>query len=116
MNKRDNHLLLIIKEEIEILMDLVKGYNLDSFLSDEKTRRSVVLTLINIVECVKSLSDELKQFYPDTNWQNISNLRNIAAHNYWGLRMDDIWDNVTKDVPELLEQMNEILRNEGGEE
>ena len=49
-------------------MDLVEGYNLDCFLSDEKTRRSVVLTLINIGECVKSLSDELKQFYSDRSY------------------------------------------------
>jgi len=30
--------------------------------------------------------------------------------------MEDIWDNATVDVPLLLEQVKEILRDEGEEE
>ena len=90
MSERDNRLLIIIKEEIEILMGFIDGYDLQGFLDNELLKREVTTTLVNIGECVKSLSDDLKQVYPDIEWQDITNLRNIAAHNYWGLRMDDI--------------------------
>jgi uncharacterized protein with HEPN domain len=43
-------------------------------------------------------------------------VRDVAAHNYDGLRLDDIWKNVTRDVPELMEQVREILIDEGVEE
>jgi len=71
-------------------MGFIDGYDLQGFLDNELLKREVTTTLVNIGECVKSLSDDLKQVYPDIEWQDITNLRNIAAHNYWGLRMDDI--------------------------
>lgn len=115
MNERDEHLLLILKEEAEILMEFIDGYDLQGFHSSELLRRGVTLTLINIGECVKQLSEDFKQTYPDIKWSSITNLRNIAAHNYWGLNMDWIWENVTVDVPELLEQVKRIIRENGEE-
>jgi uncharacterized protein with HEPN domain len=116
MNERGEHLLLIIKEEAEILMDLIDGYDLQYFLGNELLKRGVTMTLVNIGECVNSLSEELKQKYPDVEWSSIVKLRNIAAHNYWGLHMDWIWENATVDVPELLEKVRGILHDEGVEE
>jgi uncharacterized protein with HEPN domain len=49
-------------------------------------------------------------------WVSITNLRSIAAHNYEALHMNLIWKNVTKNVPELLEQVERILLDEGVEE
>ena len=115
INERDEGLLLIIKEEAEILLDLIGGYDLQDFLGSELLRRGVSMTLINIGECAKSLSENLKQKYPDVKWGSIVKLRNIAAHNYWGLHMDWIWENVKVDVPELLEQVERILLAEGVE-
>jgi uncharacterized protein with HEPN domain len=113
MNERDEHLLLIPKEEAEILMEFIDGYDLQGFHSSELLRRGATLTLINIGECVKQLNEDFKQTYPDIKWSSITNLRNIAAHNYWGLNMDWIWENVTVDVPELLEQVKRIIRENG---
>jgi len=52
MNKRDKHILLIIKEEVEILMGFIDGYDLEGFLDNELLRRGVTTTLVNIGECV----------------------------------------------------------------
>ena len=116
MNKRDKHILLIIKEETEILMGFINGYDLEGFLDNELLRRGVTTTLVNIGECVNKLSGDLKMKYPSVEWDAIVNLRNIAAHNYWGLLWGWIWKNVTVDAPVLLEQVEKILLNEGVEE
>jgi uncharacterized protein with HEPN domain len=47
------------------------------------------------------------------NGVKLSGLRNLAVHNYDGLHLDRIWGNVTKDIPELLVQVKEILLAEG---
>jgi uncharacterized protein with HEPN domain len=116
MNERDENILLNIKDEVEILFEMTEGYDLQSFLSDEKTKRAVSMSLIKIGESVKSLSKDLKQMYPRVRWSSITGLRDIAAHNYDGLRMEDIWGIVTRDVPELSEQVKGILHAEGVEE
>jgi len=116
MNERDESLLLNIKDDGELLLELTDEYDFERFLSDEKTKLAVSMLLIKIGEFVKSLSEDLKQAYPVVRWGSITGLRNIAAHNYDGLRMDWIWENVTRDVPELLEQVKGILLAEGIEE
>ena len=106
MNDRNVNLLLNIKDEVEMVMELAEGYDLERFLSDERTKRSVCMTLINIGESAKSLDKDLKLMYPNVRWSSIVGFRNIAVHDYGGLRMDDIWKNVTENVPELLKQVN----------
>jgi len=116
MNERDERLLLKIMDDAELLLKLTDEYDFERFLSDEKTKLAVSMLLIKIGESVKKLSEELKQRYSDVRWSSITSLRNIAAHDYEGLRMERIWGNVTRDVPELLEQVKGILRDEGVEE
>jgi len=116
MNERDESLLLNIKDEAEILLKMVDGCEFHDFLSNEEKKRAVSMTLINIGESVKALSEGFKQENQDIKWRAISALRNIAAHNYQGLHMEDIWEIVTEDVPKLLEQVKGILNAEGVEE
>ena len=109
MNERDENILLNIKDEAEILLEMTAGKELQDFLTNEMMKRAVSMSLINIGEYVKKLSGDLKQAHLDVRWESITNLRNIAAHNYEGLRMGWIWKNVTDDVPKLLEQVKNIL-------
>ena len=80
-------------------------------------QHGVSMALINIGESVKSLSEIFKQQHQDIEWREIAALRNIAAHNYEKIRMDDIWEIVTADVPELLERERvKGILHDGGEE
>ena len=112
MNERDETHLLNMKDSLEVLIGLVDGYDFHQFLSDERTKLAVSMSLIKIGESVKSISQDLKQTYPDVQWISISNLRNIAAHNYEGLRMERVWEITTEDAPQLLQQIKRILHAE----
>jgi len=112
MNERDENLLLNIKDEAEVLLEMTEGYDLQSFLESEMLKRAVSMALINIGESVKRISEELKQMNKMIPWSDISGLRNIAAHGYQTLDMPQIWKTVTESVPELLEQVNGILHAE----
>ena len=116
MNERDESLLLNIKDDAELLLKLTDEYDFEHFLSDEKTKLAVSMLLIKIGESVKKLSESFKQETQEIEWREIIGLRDIAVHNYDGLNMDWIWENVTTDVPDLLERVKGILHAEGVEE
>ena len=59
------NLLLNIKDEAEILLEMVDGCELEDFLINEEKKRAVSMTLINIGENVKKLSKEFKQGYQE---------------------------------------------------
>jgi len=110
MDKRDRVLLMKVLAEAGVIADLIQGYDCEAFIADEKTKRAVCMTLINIGELVKLLSDEQKRDNPYIPWRSIAGLRDVAAHGYMTLRMEDIWETVSGDVIILQEQIGEMLQ------
>ena len=109
MEKRDSILLKKILDESNIIADLIEGYDCETFVADERTKRAVCMTLINIGEMVKLLSDNLKRENTTIPWRSIAGLRDVTAHGYMTLRMEDIWVTVSDDVVVLREQIEDIL-------
>ena len=69
------------------------------------------MTLINIGELVKNLTEDVRRNSPQVPWKNIAGLRDVAAHGYFTLRMDDIWIYATKELPICSKQIEKILQN-----
>ena len=109
MDNQDKALLNRISEEMHIIADLTNGYDCDAFINDEKTKRAVCMTLINIGEMVKLLSSGIRQNNPAIPWRSIAGLRDVTAHGYQTLHMEDIWETVNEDIPKLHGQIKELL-------
>ena len=116
MNGRDEILLKYIQGQAMLLLVLMKEYDWNRFQEDELAQNGVCMILIKISESVKLLSQNLKMLILMSDGFLSPIFENIAAHNYEALHMNWIWKNVTKDVPELLEQVERILHAEGVEE
>lgn len=67
------------------------------------------MTVINIGELVKNLSDDFRSSNNHVPWKLIAGFRDIAAHKYGSLRMKDVYTTVMDDFPILKENINEIL-------
>ena len=67
------------------------------------------MTVINIGELVKILSDDYRSSNNHVPWKLIAGFRDIAAHKYGSLRMKDVYTTVMDDFPILKENINEIL-------
>ena len=109
MNIRDRQICEKLLSEMSILKEMMDGVSRDSFLADERTSRAVCMTLINIGELVKNLTDETRLAYPHIPWKAIAGFRDIAAHKYQTLRMGDVYETVVTDFPALKEQIERIL-------
>lgn len=101
MNNRDSQIIQKILSEIEVIGELVYGVDKEKFIEDERTKRAVCMTLINIGELVKNLTEEFKAAYSHIPWKAIGGLRDITAHKYQTLKMEDVWVTVEKDIPDL---------------
>lgn len=44
-------------------------------------------------------------------WRKIVDFRNIAAHGYGELRMELVWNLSQNEVPELMKQLEELLKD-----
>lgn len=97
------------KYNIIIAKSIVDGFILEKFANDERTKRATCMTLINIGELVKNLTDEFKLKYNYVPWRGISGMRDVTAHKYQTLKMGDVWVTIENDIPNLKNQIKGIL-------
>ncbi len=109
MNIRDRQILDKLLGEIAILKEMLEGFSREDFLVDERTARAVCMTLINIGELVKNLTEELRENHCEIPWRAIAGLRDITAHKYQTLRMEDVYNTCVDDIPPFESQIQAIL-------
>lgn len=112
MSRRDLIILGKILSEINVAFEMLGDAGPDAFLSDEKLKRAVGMTVINIGELVKNISEETRLAHREIPWKAIAGMRDIAAHKYQTLRMEDVYNTVTIDFPDLKKQIKEIIDSE----
>ena len=84
----------------------------EAFHANEMLCRAICMTVINIGELVKNLTEEFRITHRQVPWKAIAGFRDIAAHKYQTLRMEDVYETVTSDFPALYEQIEAILNTE----
>ena len=110
MEHRDRIILEKVLSEIKIAQEMMAGCSLEEFRQNEMLMRAVSMTVINIGELVKNLSDSCRQSNRQILWKEIAGFRDIAAHKYQTLRMDDVYETVVTDFPKLYTQICGILQ------
>lgn len=66
------------------------------------------MTVINIGELTKNVSQDTRAEFSHIPWKDISGMRDLAAHKYQTLRMEDVYQTAKYDFPELREQLKKI--------
>ncbi len=111
MNSRDMQIINKILEEIKVIENIIAGFDLEGFLADERTKRASCMTLINIGELSKSLSDTFKTQYDFISWKAIAEMRDVTALKYQTLKMSDVWVTLNNDLPKLKMQLIDLQQS-----
>ena len=109
MDHRDYVIVRKICSEIQIAQNMMNGCSIDEFKENEMLKRAVSMTVINIGELVKNLSESCRTANPQIPWKEIAGFRDIAAHKYQTLRMDDVYETVITDFPMLQDQIKKLI-------
>ncbi len=101
MPRDDAHLLDILKAT-RLAIEF-KGYmGKAAFLEDAKSQSAVLHQLLIIGEAVKRMSPEFRAAHPEVPWKLIAGTRDKLIHFYEGVDLDEVWNMVTFDLPELV--------------
>lgn len=109
MQHKDYIIITKVISEIDIGLEILGAAVLDDFLKDEKLKRAVGMTVINIGELIKNVTADTREKYVQIPWRAIAGMRDIAAHKYQTLRMEDVYHTVKNDFPMLRQQLKSIL-------
>ncbi len=113
MQRRDSIILEKILKEIRIGREMLGATSLEELKNDEKLKRALAMTVINIGELIKSVSDEMRSSHREVPWKAAAGMRDIAAHKYQTLRIEDVYNTVTSDFDDLEDLLTGILNDDG---
>ena len=86
----------------------------DQFFSMTMVFDAAMMNFVVISESVSRLSDNFIKSHPEINWYKIKGLRNIIAHDYFGIDAEEIWQIINTDIPVLIDNLKTITRENTG--
>lgn len=104
MNSKDLQILKHIVDYCEKIEATVVrfGNDFEIFAHDSDYLDSVSMNLLQIGELSGKLSDEYsKETRAQIDWRAIKAMRNLFAHNYGSMDIEEIWNTVVYDIPGL---------------
>ena len=112
MQHRDEIIIKKVISEINIGLEMLGDTDLETFLKDEMLKRALGMTVINIGELVKNVTEETRKEYSNIPWKAIAGMRDVTAHKYQTLRMEDVYTTVQEDFVTLKELLKTIMQLE----
>jgi uncharacterized protein with HEPN domain len=101
-----------IWESILAIEEYTQNLSEDEFYSNRQVQDAVVRRLEIIGEAVKNIDDDFRNKYPQIPWKKIAGMRDIITHEYFGVKLDRVWDVVKKDLPDLKKKIGTTMREE----
>ena len=102
---RIRHMLDHAKEAVNLLASKEKA----ALVSDRVLQLALVRLVEIVGEAANRLAVEDQSRYPSIPWREIVGMRNRLAHGYDAIDLDVLWDTVKVDLPQLIDELEQIL-------
>ena len=110
--KKNIHIFLDhILESMKLIKEYIKGKNKTDFLKSRELQDSVIRRIEIIGEAIKNIPNKFKDNYKQIPWREITGMRDILIHQYFGVDLNLTWQVVDKDLPKLKKQILEIKKD-----
>ena len=81
----------------------------DEFSNSAMRIHAILYNLEIIGEAVKNVPAAMKKKYSFVEWRKMAGLRDIVAHEYFGISLEIVWGVIKNNLPLVKEQIEDIL-------
>jgi uncharacterized protein with HEPN domain len=100
-----------ILDAIEEIEKYLSEVNFSDFIENSMMRFACIKQMEIIGEASNHISEELKSRFTDIAWAQIVGMRNVFAHEYFGIDSSLVWEIIKNDIPELKSKIRIILNS-----
>ena len=98
-----------VLDAIDTIEHYVAGLDFDAFEADRKTVDAVERNLEIIGEATANLPDEVLARWPEVPWRYMKGVRNLLAHEYFGVDVGILWQTIQEDLPAITPLLHKVL-------
>jgi len=109
MQHKDKIVLQKILEVINETAEISINISEEEFLKNNLLKMAMTMAILRIGELVKNLDFEFRKENPQVKWKAIAGFRDIIAHKYEAVDMEEVYKTITEDFPELKLQIEKIM-------
>jgi len=110
MKKDINIFLEHILESINLIEEYVRDKKKSDFLQSKQLQDSIMRRIEIIGEAIKNIPDDFKEKNNKIPWKQITGMRDILIHQYFGIDLNLTWEVIEKDLPKLKTQIISIKK------
>lgn len=100
-----------ILNSILSVKNFIEGMTFEDFINDEKTQFAVIRAIEIIGEAGKKIPNPVKEKSPEIEWREISGMRDMLVHEYFGIDLEVVWHTAQHDLPNLKNKISELINN-----
>lgn len=105
----DKQRLLPMLDSISEIEKYVEGKSFDVILENSMLRFASVKQIEIIGEAANHISEEVKNRFTDIQWRQITGLRHVLVHEYFGVDNRLVWQIIIEDIPTLKIKIKDVL-------
>ncbi len=106
---RDQNCLIDMVNAIELINQYTENSDRNGLEINVEKQDAIFRRIMIIGEAAKRLSQNFRQQHPSVPWKEIIGMRNLVAHDYDSVDLDEIWKVISTDLPELLDYIQPLV-------
>jgi uncharacterized protein with HEPN domain len=108
---KDRHALMGILDAIQAIEQYTAPFSsAEDLFASQVHFDATLMNFIVIGEMVDRISDTFKADLPEIDWKKVKGLRNIIAHDYFGVDAEEIWQICKSQIPALKVDVQKVLK------
>jgi uncharacterized protein with HEPN domain len=102
LDEKQNGLLRDMLDSAKAIQSYLSGVDYDRFMGNPEKQDAVLRRFEIIGEAASRLSPEARALFPSIPFRSIRGMRNIIAHDYGVVDLDQVWQTASSDVEPLI--------------
>lgn len=98
-----------ILDSVRYILEKTRGATIATLTDDLDTRSAIFYHFVIIGEAANHLTPALTSAYPQIRWRQIVGLRNIMAHEYFGVDYKAAWGIISMELPVLANTVEQMI-------
>lgn len=109
-------LLQDILDSARLIAHYLNGVSKMEFMENFEKQDAVLRRFEIIGEAANGLAPETRALFPEVPFRQMRGMRNIIAHDYGEVDLDQVWQTSQANLPQLIDTLDRFMRVNGSAE